>query len=103
MKTPNSIADTPADLLKPINYARSHWIPRRDGGKPVSPATLYRWIRTGVHGVKLQALFTPSGCYTSEQAVQDFLAGVDNARRSAVRESTLIDASERELAAAGLN
>ena len=103
MKTPNSIADTPADLLRPINYARSHWIPRRDGGKPVSPATLYRWIKQGTHGVKLKALFTPSGCVTSEAAVREFLAAVDLARRSTVRDSQLIDASESELAAAGLN
>jgi len=96
------IVDTPAELLQPINYARAHWIPRRDGGKPVSPATLYRWIKKGVHGVKLQALFTPSGCVTSEQAVRDFLELVDQARRSVVSSSNLLDASEIQLKAAGL-
>lgn len=57
MKTPNTLADTPAELLKPINYARAHWIPRRNGGAPISPATLYRWARKGVHGVRLQVLY----------------------------------------------
>ena len=96
------IIETPAELLKPINYARAHWIPRRDGGNPVSPATMYRWIKKGAHGVKLQALFTPSGCVTSEQAVRDFLSSVDEARRSVVRDSNLLDATEDQLKAARL-
>ncbi|MEJ7591120.1 MAG: DUF1580 domain-containing protein [Planctomycetaceae bacterium] len=102
MKTVERLVDTPAELLKPINYARAKWIPRPDGGNPVSPATVYRWIRRGVHGVKLRALFLPAGCVTSEAAVREFLAGVDDARKMASTGATLIDASDMELSSAGL-
>ena len=89
------------DVGKPINFARTKWIPRREGDKPVSPATVYRWIRKGVLGVKLQVLYTPNGCATSEAAVREFLSSVDAARRTASFADNTIDATEGELAAAG--
>ncbi|MEO1994080.1 MAG: DUF1580 domain-containing protein [Planctomycetaceae bacterium] len=88
--------------LKPLGYARKWWIPRDDNNKPVSPATLYRWIRKGVKGVKLDAVFTPSGCVTSEAACRQFLAEVDSARRNEMSSAGALDATDEQLRAVGL-
>lgn len=96
------LADASVDDLQSLRYARTHWIPRHDDGRPISPATAYRWIRKGVHGVRLQALFSPHGCYTTQEAVRHFLAAVDAARRAGASAGQVIDASESELHAAGL-
>lgn len=97
-----SLASASADELQSLRYARTHWIPRHDNGRPISPATAYRWIRKGVKGVKLRALMMPHGCYTTEAAVREFLAAVDAVRRSEVCDNPAIDASEDELRAVGL-
>ncbi|MEZ6130529.1 MAG: hypothetical protein R3C59_17725 [Planctomycetaceae bacterium] len=44
---------TSAEDLKPLAYARKWWIPRRENNHPISPATIHRWSRKGVHSVKL--------------------------------------------------
>lgn len=86
--------------LKPLNFARCNWFPRRAGNRPISPATMHRWVRKGIHGVRLRVLRLPSGTVTTQAAVQEFLAAVDAARRAA--ESDAIDASDADLRRAGL-
>ncbi len=88
----------PADL-KSIDYARRHWVPRNRRDKPISAATVYRWIRKGVCGVRLQVLCMPNGTVTSQAAVQNFLASVDAAKQS---KTTALDVTEEQLRAAGL-
>lgn len=44
--------------------------------KPPSKATLYRWIRSGYRGIKLEAIEIPDGMATTECAIKAFLRQV---------------------------
>ena len=70
-----------AEELKPIDFARRWWFPRRDNNKPTSAATVHRWAREGVHGVKLAVLYTTDGAVTSEAACREFQLRIDQAKR----------------------
>ena len=96
------LTTTPAEALKPIDFARRKWIPRRDGNRPVSPSTMYRWAKKGVKGIRLKILFTPGEAVTSEAACREFMRRVDEARRSEFTDATVVDVSNSELIAAGL-
>ncbi len=48
-------------------------LPGRPDGRPFRAATLYRWLRLGVHGVRLEAQRIGGRWYTSLAAVQRFL------------------------------
>ncbi len=93
---------TDAELLKPLGYARRWWIPRREENRPVSPATINRWVRKGVKGVRLQVIYTPDGAVTSEAACRQFLAEVDRVRREDMASAGALDATDNQLRAAGL-
>ena len=90
------LADT--SKLRSLNVAR-HTVPH--DRKPPSTATLTRWHRRGVCGIKLAVLLTPNGTFTSEAAVREFLQQVDAARRSEFAEKT--SATPAQLATAGLS
>ena len=92
-----------AETLKPLGYARKRWIPRRGNNKPVSPGTIHRWARDGVKGVKLAVVYAPGGAVTSEAACREFLAEVDRVRRGEVTAAAVLDATDDELRAVGLN
>ena len=94
--------DPVAETLRPLGYARKWWIPRDANNKPVSPGTMYRWIRKGVRGVKLSAVFTPSGAVTSEAACREFLGEVDRVRRGEMAAAGALDATDEQLRAVGL-
>lgn len=96
------LLETPAEYLKPVDYARRWWFPRRNENRPVSPSTVYRWAKRGVQGVRLKLLFTPDGAVTSEAACREFLSQVDRVRRDGMAAESCIDATDQELAKAGL-
>ncbi len=67
--------------LKTFGQA-ARMLPRRRGGRPVHPTTLWRWFRYGVvHGggrVYLEAIKTPSGMATTTEALQRFLSRLNH-------------------------
>ena len=90
-----------AETLRPLGYARKWWIPRNTSNKPISPATIHRWARKGVKGIRLPVLYTPAGAVTSEAACRQSLAEVDRMRRDGMA-TAAIDATEDQLRAVGL-
>jgi len=97
------LLETPKDL-RPLTDAAQWWIPRRFNNRPVSTATLHRWAKRGVKGVKLDVVYTADGAVTSREACRRFLAAVDAARRAEMQEKSEADypATEDQLKAAGL-
>lgn len=51
--------------------AATAFVPRRRGRR-VSAATIWRWIVTGKKGIKLEAMRSPSGWWTTRQAIERF-------------------------------
>ena len=88
------------ESLRPVDYARKWWVPRHADNKPISTSTMYRWIKRGVKGVKLRALYTTAGAVTSEVACKEFLSRVDAARRAELQPTE--ETTPEQLAAAGL-
>lgn len=88
-----------------ISVARKTLIPAIDG-RPISPATAYRWIDRGVLTgdgcrVRLEAVRIGRALATTKEAVDRFLDEVS--RRSSARTETKLPANvESELVAAGL-
>lgn len=62
--------DTQKERLLPFSA-----VPRSMPGEPPSIATVRRWRIRGVRGVKLETLLVGGRRYTSEEALQRFLAG----------------------------
>jgi hypothetical protein len=60
-------------------------IPKRRAGRKCSTATLYRWVREGVRGVKLEAIAVGGGLCTSREALERFFSEVTAARAEAAR------------------
>ncbi len=100
---PVDLLQTDPEDLQSLAYARRNWLPR-NGKRFVSPATVYRWARHGVSGVRLKALFTSGGAVTSLEACKEFMREVDAARRAELdaRKSQSVDATDDELESAGL-
>lgn len=96
------LTQAPMEDLRPVTYARKWWIPRNQHNKPVSPATVYRWAKCGIRGVRLKLIYSPSGALTSQDAVREFLKEVDRVRRQAMAAEKCIDATDDELSRAGL-
>jgi hypothetical protein len=86
------IIDLERDELVPIQE-----LCRRQLGKRVSPATLWRWLQRGVKGGKLEGVYAAGQWLTTPAAFADFLR-----RTTAAKLGQPIDASDDELAAAGL-
>ena len=82
-------------------------VPMRRRGKPTHVATIHRWAKNGVRGVRLESLRLGGGLVTSVEALQRFAEsltagdGVPVVRTSAQRERAA-DRAERELQAAGV-
>jgi hypothetical protein len=83
-------------------------LPSLRGGRPVHPSTLWRWASSGVAGVRLPIIRVGGTACTSRQALRQFLADVEAARRPAPPEPlapTQPTAAERageELTALGI-
>ena len=96
--------DTSNEPLIPIREIPNH-LP---GAKP-HKATVWRWVLTGVRGVKLETVLVGGRRYTNATAIERFIqatTAIANgepvpARTSKQRERA-IAAAERELAAAGI-
>jgi hypothetical protein len=54
-------------------------LPRRNDGRPVHPATIARWTRQGIAGVKLEAIRLGRQWYTSIEACQRFFEALTRA------------------------
>lgn len=47
-------------------------------GKPIHVSTVYRWIQTGVEGIRLEAARMGGTMVTSVEALQRFLVGLSS-------------------------
>lgn len=66
--TVTALIDADHDDLRPVNE-----IVKARLGKRVSPATLWRWIRKGTRGARLEVVYV-AGCWcTTEGAFGEFL------------------------------
>ena len=92
-----------AEELVDLGTARRTLIPRRDG-EPVSPSTVWRWVRHGINGIKLRVTYVGAKPYTDSRSVRAFFDAVTEARQASQRttEPELLVASDAELKAAGL-
>jgi hypothetical protein len=52
--------------------AATRRLPARSGGKRPHPATVYRWAKQGVRGVKLESIRCGGSLCTSAEALQRF-------------------------------
>jgi hypothetical protein len=74
------------DVLPLAQAARS--LPPLRSGRPVSPATLWRWAAHGLRGVRLEIVRIGGTACTSRQALRRFLADVEAARATTSPEPT---------------
>lgn len=86
--------------LVSMGEARRNLIPRKNG-KEISPATAWRWVNTGINGVRLEVIYVGNTPYTSAEMVAEFFQRVTAARISK-RESLEVPVSDQGLSAAGL-
>ena len=82
------------ELLKPVPK-----VAERFTGKRPAPATVWRWLRKGCRGVKLNALMLGGQWLCSEDDFREFLRAQTDAQLAATSGKT---ASDDELTAAGL-
>jgi hypothetical protein len=68
-----------ADDLMPLSQA-ARSLPKLRDGRPVSPATLWRWSAHGLRGVKLAIVRVGGTACTSREALRRFFAEVEAAR-----------------------
>ena len=54
-------------------------LPRRRQGRPVNPATLYRWANQGLKGVRLEVIQIGGSTCTSKSALQNFFNALTEA------------------------
>lgn len=90
------------ESLVDISTARRSLVPRKRNGKPPAPSTIWRWIHSGLHGVRLEVVYIGGTPYTSAEALYRFFAAVTVARTarrrsSAHRDATVSDADLREV------
>ncbi len=77
-------------------------LPRLRAGRPVSPATLWRWKSRGVRGVKLETLTVGGTCCTSLEALQRFCAALNGRAAQAPAPQLADPAVEQQLDAIGI-
>lgn len=98
--------DIRAEKIFPLSQiAKRDELPRRRLGKPLNVATLYRWAKTGVRGVRLETLRVGGTLCTSIEALQRFFVALASAPlpETAPRVCTMgAEHIERELDRAGL-
>jgi hypothetical protein len=63
-------------ILTPAQAARVR--PPGRKGRPTNVATVYRWIKKGVRGVKLEGIRIGGSLYTSQEALQRFAERLTN-------------------------
>lgn len=68
----------------------------------ISPATLYRWIRKGSHGCRLDAVKIGRKWFTTPERFQKFVEAQTEAATQIEPSATQNDVSDDELRACGL-
>ena len=81
--------DPLADDLMPLSQA-ARSLPSLRDGRPVSPATLWRWSAHGLNGVKLQIVRLGGTACTSKSALREFFAAVEAARNPDKKEAPAV-------------
>jgi hypothetical protein len=90
--------------LVDLSTARRTLIPRKRSGKTVAPSTVWRWINSGLDGVRLEVCYIGSVPHTSKPALCRFFDAVTAARfaKKLKCESTTAIVTDAELLRAGL-
>ena len=87
------------ERLFDFGTARREKIPLKSG-RPIAPSTLWRWIRKGVNGAKLNVTYVGGTPYLSQRLLDEFFAAVTQAK---LKPQETTDAElQAELQAAGL-
>ena len=68
----------------------SELLPKRQG-KKVHVATLYRWAKDGIRGVKLESLKVGGQACTSVEAVTRFVENTNNVPRGALQSKAICE------------
>ena len=81
-------------------------LPRRRQGRPVHVATIHRWAKAGVRGVRLESLRLGGGLVTSAEALQRFAerltgSGADPVVKTSRQRELAARRAEAELEAQG--
>ncbi len=96
------------EILLPLGKARRELIPRAPSGKPISPATLWRWINKGLQTpsgqkVKLSVVQVGGRPYLSREALERFFEALTDARCNSPVADKRSESVERRLSEAGLS
>jgi len=94
LERPTTIDLETATDLRPVSL-----IARNLTGKRPSPSTVWRWVKRGNRGGKLDAVMIGGSWHTTPGA---FAAFVSRQTAAAFTETSSVDASDATLAAAGL-
>ncbi len=95
-----SLIDVERDELIPVRV-----IAKQRLGKAISPATLWRWVRQGCRGVRLEVVVVGSTWYTTPAAFGAFIRGQTDAAfgdDSPESSGERSEATRQKLIAAGL-
>jgi Protein of unknown function (DUF1580) len=57
--------------------AAAKTLPRLRNNRPVSPATIWRWYKAGIRGVKLETIIVGGVRATSVEALARFMASIN--------------------------
>ncbi len=71
--------NTTEKLIRAGDVQALKWLPRRRGGGRLNVATVYRWITSGVRGVKLRAVRAGETWCTRESWLEEFFAAIAQA------------------------
>lgn len=80
------MTDLLLEELRPLSYARNHWIPKSANGRSVNPTTVWRWVNRGIRDsdgtrrIRLEVVCRGRTLFTSREAINRFLQAVTEAR-----------------------
>jgi hypothetical protein len=77
-------------------------LPRLRAGRPVSPATMWRWAAHGLRGVKLETVRVGGTTCTSVEALGRFFAALSGGRAAAATPAARNSAVEAQLTNIGI-
>lgn len=69
--------DTSAELIPLADVPKLPWLPKRNG-KRLHKSTVFRWAQRGVGGIKLKTTRIGGARCTTEAALREFFAGLDD-------------------------
>ena len=74
-----------SEEIRPLS-GWSKELPRRRQGRPVNTATLYRWAKQGLKGVRLEVIQIGGSTCTSKSALQRFFNALTEVASDSVDE-----------------